>query len=372
MHGAGDDSGDSRLEVAYFATQGTGSGDESRIAALLEPLSAHPLRFDRSRKLRSSSAVVRAVRRRRLDVVVIEGTGLAGGIACVITRLLSGTPYVVSSGDAVGPYLRMRHAGLALVGPAYERVLYRMSSGFIGWSPYLTGRAMALGAPRAMTAANWAELEVAPRDRAEVRRRLGIDENALVFGLVGSLNWSSRRAYCYGLELVRAARRLQREDVVVLVVGDGSGLSRLRAEAGDDLDRRIVLPGRVPREQVGSYLAALDVASLPQSLDLVGALRYTTKISEYVAAGLPVVTGQLPLAYDLDDGWLWRLGGEAPWSDRYVADLAALMSRIDREEVDRRRSAVPEAPPQFSKARQQRQVCSFVEEIARESRRTRN
>ena len=372
MLGAGDDSGNSRLHVAYFATQGSGSGDESRIAALVEPLGGRPLHFDRSRKLRSAFAIVRAVSRRRPDVIVLEGTGLAGGVACVIARLLSGTPYIVSSGDAVGPYLRMLHAGLAVIGPAYERLLYRMSSGFIGWSPYLTGRALSLGAPRAMTAANWAELEVAPHDRREVRRRLGIDEDALVFGLVGSLNWSTRRDYCYGLELVRAARRLRREDVVVLVVGDGSGLSRLRAEAGDDLGRRIVLPGRVARHEVGSHLAALDVASLPQSLDLVGALRYTTKISEYLAARLPVVTGQLPLAYDLDDGWLWRLGGEAPWSDRYVSDLAAFMEGIDRTEVQRRRKAVPETPPQFSKTRQQRQVCAFVQEIAHDFRRTRN
>lgn len=368
MRGAAEDSGGCRLDVAYFATQGTGSGDESRIAALLEPLGARPIRFERTSKLRSAGGVFRAVRRSRPDVLVVEGTGLAGGAACMAARLLAGTPYVVSSGDAVGPYLRMLHPSLAVLGSGYEQALYRMSSGFVGWSPYLTGRALTLGAPRAMTAANWADLETRPGDRERVRERLGIPEEALVIGIVGSLNWSSRRQYCYGLELVRAARRVEREDLVVVVVGDGTGRDRLMAESGDQLGDRILLPGRVPPSEVGSYLAALDVASLPQSVDLVGALRYTTKISEYLAAGLPVVTGQLPLAYDLDDGWLWRLRGDAPWSERYIADLVALMRGISREEVDRRRAAVPRSLPQFCRERQQRQVCAFVVDVAQSSR----
>lgn len=372
MLGPGEQSENPQLDVAYFATQGSGSGDEARIAALLAPLGARPLSFARAHKARSAAAVVRSVLGRPPDVLVVEGTGIAGGAACVAGRLLAGTRYVVSSGDAVGPYLRMLHGTLTLVGPVYERALYRLSSGFIGWSPYLAGRALSLGAPRAMTAANWSAVDVRPGDRERARAHLGIPRDAIVFGIIGSLNWSSRRRYCYGLELVRAIRRVPREDIIVLVVGDGSGLERLRAEAGELMGRRILLPGRVSGEQVGAHLAAFDVASLPQSLDLVGSLRYTTKISEYLAARLPVVTGQLPLAYDLDDGWLWRLGGEAPWSERYVAGMAALMGEVTRAEVDRMRAAVPSSLPQFSMERQQRQVCSFVQDVARDHRWTRN
>jgi glycosyltransferase involved in cell wall biosynthesis len=124
------------------------------------------------------------------------------------------------------------------------------------------------------------------------------------------------------------------------------------------------LTGRVPREELGTYLRALDVASLPQSVDGVGSFRYTTKLSEYLAAGLPVVTGQIPLAYDLDEGWLWRLPGDAPWEDRYVSALARLMDSLTAEELAERRARAPAALAVFSKRDQQERVSDFLNDVA--------
>ncbi len=290
----------------------------------------------------------------------MEGTGVAGGLAVIAARAIAGVPYVVSSGDAVGPFVGLSHRRLAPFAGLYERLLCRRSAGFIGWSPYLVGRALTFGAPRAMTAANWAPA-AAPEERAARREALGIPAEAIVFGLVGSLPWNEASGYCYGLELVRAALATDRKDLRVLVVGDGSGLARLRELAAGD--ERIILPGRVPKEEVAGVLAALDVASLPQSVDGVGSFRYTTKISEYLGAGLPVVTGQIPLAYDLDDGWIWRLAGDAPWDPRYLAALAELMRTVTPAEVAARRAAVPRDLAIFDRGRQQRAVSAFVADL---------
>jgi hypothetical protein len=295
----------------------------------------------------------------------MEGTGVAGGLAVLAGRV-AGVRYVVSSGDAVAPYLSSFRPWLRPFARAYEGILCSRSAGFIGWSPYLVGRALTLGASRAMTAANWAAgVPHRPIDRGAARRRFGIPEGALVFGLVGSLAWHERAGYCYGAELVGAVTRLRRRDVVVLIVGDGSGRRRLERLAGERLGQTVLLPGAVPREEVPLALAAMDVASLPQSVDGVGAFRYTTKISEYLAGGLPIVTGEIPLAYDLDDGWLWRLPGDAPWEERYIAELARLMESIDREEIAKRRSLVPTESPLFSLERQRRHVCDFLADVAR-------
>jgi len=346
--------------IACFSTQGTGHSDEARILELLGPVAPELLPFDRAGKARSAARLALRLLRRRPDLVVMEGTGVGGGLAVLAARFLGGVPYVVSSGDAVGPYIGLRHRRLAPLAALYERVLCGSAAGFIGWSPYLVGRALTLGARRAMTAASWAP-PPAPATRAARRAALGIPDEAIVFGLVGSLGWNDERGYCYGAELVRALRATERADLRVLVVGDGSGLERLRDLAGGD--PRILLPGRVPRSEVAAHLAALDVASLPQSVDGVGAFRYTTKISEYFAAGLPIATGQIPLAYDLDEGAIWRLPGDAPWDEAYVAALADLMSGLDSAELERRRAAVTPDLPLFDRERQQRVVCEFVREI---------
>src|SRR5204863_4201797 len=96
-----------------------------------------------------------------------------------------------------------------------------------------------------------------------------------------------------------------------LLVGDGSGRARLEARAAGLPAGRVVFTGRVPQDELPAYYSAMDVGSLPQSVDRVGSFRYTTKLSEYLAFRLPVVTGHIPLAYDLDGGWLWRLPGAA-------------------------------------------------------------
>ena len=354
-----------------FSTLGSGSHEEDRVASLTAAphLNRKVWPFDRAHKRRSAVALLRRLRRERPDLVVIEGTSIAAGAVVLAGRLFFSVPYVVSSGDAVGPFIRLIAPKLGPAGYLYEFVLYRFSAGFIGWTPYLAGRAMTMGAPRAMTAANWAPPQSSrPADRADVRRELGIPADAIVFGIVGSLNWSDRAGYCYGLELVRAVGRSARHDVHVVLVGDGDGLDRLQREAGAQLGVRAHFTGRVPREQLGRYFAAMDVASLPQSVDGVGAFRYTTKLSEYLAAGLPVVTGQLPYAYDLGGEWLWRLPGDAPWSETYVDALAALMTQLSREDVARRRESVPVDPPLFDERLQRERATAFLGDVLERER----
>jgi hypothetical protein len=351
------------MDILCFATQGSGSNDDDRIRTLLSPLRPRVFEFDRRSKRRSFVRLIHEVRATRPDIVVMEGTGTAGGAALLLTHRAWGTRFVVSSGDAVAPFIAATNPALEPIARIYERLLYRWSAGFIGWTPYLVGRALTWGAPRAMTASGWARHPRRDDLRDEMRHRLGIPSSALVFGLVGSLEWNPRVSYCYGNELVQAAKRVTRDDLYVLIAGDGSGTERLKDAAGPLLGRRVVLPGSIAQTDVPAYLSAMDVVSLPQSVDGVGAFRYTTKVSEYLAAGRPIVTGQIPLAYDFGDSWLWRLPGEAPWDERYVAALAELMKSVTSAEVDRRIGGIPDSLPIFDLNNQQQQVGQFIEDI---------
>jgi glycosyltransferase involved in cell wall biosynthesis len=359
--------GTPRKRVFAVAMQGSGGGEEARLIDLLSNFPTEVFPFDRGRKLRSLCGLLRAILRSRPDLVVMEGTGLAGGLALLFARLLAGIPYVVSSGDAVGPYVAGRRPLFGPMFHLYERLLCRCSVGFIGWTPYLTGRALTFCAPRAMTAPGWAPFpsstESQLRARARVRSKLGIAPNDMVFGISGSLAWTKRVSYCYGLELVRALVRTSRPNLRVLIVGEGAGRSQLERAAGKRLGESVILTGQVPRERVPDYLAAMDVASLPQSVDQVGSFRFTTKLPEYVAARLPIVTGQIPLAYDLGDAWLWRFPGNAPWDERYLDALARLMDRVSLAEVNAKRNAVPHALPEFDRNKQIGRVTSFVNDL---------
>jgi glycosyltransferase involved in cell wall biosynthesis len=355
-----------RPSVLALSTLGAGTYDEDRILALLRDFPFERFRFDRAHKVRSFWKLLATIRRERPPLAVMEGTGLAGGLALLLGRLLWQVPYVVSSGDAVGPWVGTKSRVLAPFFALYERLLCRFAVGFIGWTPYLAGRALTFGAPRAMTAAGWApfpqDLTQRTAARTRIRQSLRLSPDSLVVGIVGSLAWSRRYAYCYGYELVRAMESVSRSDVTALIVGDGDGRARLESLAAP-FGRRVIFTGRVAHDEVPDFLAAMDVASLPQSVDGVGSFRYTTKLSEYLAAGLPVVTGQIPLAYDLDDGWVWRLPGPNPWRPRYHHALAELIDGLSPADLAARRAAVPEHPAEFDRDRQIARVTAFVTDI---------
>lgn len=357
-------------KIAWFATKGSGSNEADRIEWLVSRFpNCVELPFRKSHKLASFCGLWKAVCAERPDLVVMEGTGLMGGLICLLANAFLRIPYVVSSGDAVGPFVSAHNL---LAGPFfcyYERLLCRHAAGYIGWTPYLCGRAMTFGTRRTVTAPGWviggdSSLE---SHRSAIREGWGVSEHSLVVGIVGSLVWNRRHSWCYGMDLVRAARRLQRKDLAVVIVGEGSGMEMLRKEAGAQLGENIFLPGSVPLEQVTTVLRAMDVGSLPQSVDGVGAFRYTTKLPEYAGCGLPVITNQVPMAYDIGLDWMWRLPGDAPWDRMYLDGLVHFLEELTPETVAGKRSQIPELNLIFDRSAQRERVTVFLNDLLRHS-----
>lgn len=353
------------MRVLACATEGAGGEDERRLRALIAAYDATFFTFSKREKRASAIRLLQLLKSKQFDLFVMEGSGIAGGAAAILGRWLWNIPYVVSSGDAIAPFLAARHPLGKPLFALYEQALYANCSGFIGWTPYLVGRALSSGAPRAITIPGWAPFTLAKEDllqaRRSIRERFRIPDDAVVFGIIGSLNWSSRYQYCYGADLVRAAR-LRKSPAYVLVVGDGSGLPFLRELAGDQLGSTILLPGRIPRDEVPGYLAAMDVGCIPQSVNAVGSFRYTTKLSEYRAAGLPFVSNQIPMAYDLDDGKIWRLPGSSPWDQKFIEYLSKLMETLSLHEIAERKR-IPSSYSEFDEDAQIARVTSFLEDV---------
>ncbi|MEO7653517.1 MAG: glycosyltransferase [Bryobacteraceae bacterium] len=219
----------------------------------------------------------------------------------------------------------------------YERLLYRHCAGFIGWTPYLSGMAMQMGAQRAITIEGSADLErfrpLPAKARLDARARLGIPSHHLVCGVAGTLSWNARQRYSYGLELVEVMRYLRREDVSMLIVGDGNGRDLLEKRTPASVRDRVRFTGRLSGVDLIHAMNAMDIGFITQTLDGLGRYRLTTKLPEYLACGLPVAMSPIPGFYDyaLDAGW--ALPAKHPASTDFHRTCAAWLDTLTHEEV---------------------------------------
>ena len=304
------------------------------------------------------------------DLIYQEGTGIVAGLNMIRAARTRRQRFIVSSGDPIGGFFHVTKGPAAgAVFGRYERALYRSCAGFVGWTPYLTGAALQMGARRAVTVEGAVDLQTfMPYDLAErkaAKERFGLDPSHLVCGVVGSLRWTPRQSYCYGLELVEALRLVRRPDVSVLIVGDGNGREKLQARVPDVLRGRVVFAGRLPETDVVTALNAMDVGFITQTLDQLGNYRLTTKLPEYLACGLPVAMSPVPGFYDYVNDAGWALPAFHPADPRFHAQCAAWLDDLCWDEVhERATQARPIAEERFDYQRLGRRFCQFATEIA--------
>lgn len=325
-----------------------GAGDTRRATRLLSALPAEITyhEVDKSRpRMENIRTVHRLVRRQHWDLIFQEGTGIAGGLNLIAAAALWNQPYVLSSGDPIGGFFRTTEGPLhGAIFSVYERLLYRLCTGFIGWSAYLTGKALHLGAPRGMTvegAVDLDQFQPAPADeRTRLRDRYDLPKDHLVCGVVGSLQWSDRQQYCYGLELIETLKRLHRKDVTMLIVGGGDGREKLAERVPASLLDRVVFTGALPSDEIPDVLNAMDVGFISQTLDGLGNYRLTTKLPEYLATGLPVAMSPIPGYFDyVGDTAGWALPAAHPASADFHRQCATWLDDLSRSEARSKRDA---------------------------------
>ena len=131
--------------------------------------------------------------------------------------------------------------------------------------------------PNGIDAARFAALPT----REAAKKRLGLD-GKLVLGFTGFVRpWNGLDRVIELLPVLVAGF-----DVHLLLVGDGPArvpLERLAVDSG--VRDRVTVTGIVPREAVGSHLAAFDIALQPG----VTAYASPLKLFEYMAAGLAII-----------------------------------------------------------------------------------
>jgi glycosyltransferase involved in cell wall biosynthesis len=118
---------------------------------------------------------------------------------------------------------------------------------------------------------------------AGLRRSLGIENNEVIVGFVG---WFRR---WHGIELLLEAfqtSRLAKENVRLMLIGDGQAMADLRQATQDyGLNDRVIFTGPLPHAEVPSYLELIDIAIQPAANEYCCPM----KILEYMALGKPIL-----------------------------------------------------------------------------------
>jgi glycosyltransferase involved in cell wall biosynthesis len=236
----------------------------------------------------------------RADAVYVIDPGRRGFPAAAVGSLAR-RAVVVEVGDPQGALYRAlgRGRGAVAAGAAIDRLVARRAHALV-----VRGRGLADALrPRIP----WAEIPdgvdldlFRPGADGEVRSELGIPEDAFVVGLAGSLAWAPGAGIGYGWDVVECLASVRGENVWGLVVGDGEGRGRLRKRADElGVGGRLILPGRVPHENVPRYLCAMDVCISTQTNDAVGRGRTTAKLPEYLACDRFVLATRVGAAADV-------------------------------------------------------------------------
>ena len=124
------------------------------------------------------------------------------------------------------------------------------------------------------------------RPEQSLRSRLGL-EGSIVIGHVGLFyRWDRLDVL---IEVARSIRD-RHPEIKVLLVGDGPEMENLKQTAFRlGMERAVIFPGPVPRDDVPAYIDAMDICVLPDS----NAFGSPIALFEFMAMGKPCVVPDL-------------------------------------------------------------------------------
>jgi len=285
---------------------------------------------------RSAFWVGQEVRRRRPDLVIVNGYTQREYLSAALAARLAGIPAALRI-DSVHfpgddrPSLAKR---LVVSIPLASLFHLFLTTGTLG-RRYLEGcgvPAERIGLfPYAVDVEHFRQgAALTPEARRRLRAELGLPETARV--ILALAKFSAREA---PWDLLRAFCSLPGEDLRLVLGGDGPERAALedfaRQHEAGDTDRatgRVLFPGYVPYPELPSLYGAVDLFVHPAAEE-----RWGVSVEEALAAGLPVVASdRVGAGHDLirpgENGYLYRTGD--------AEDLAHVLQRVlklERKEI---------------------------------------
>ena len=127
-------------------------------------------------------------------------------------------------------------------------------------------------------------------DGNEIRMKFGIEKKDILLIFVGWLYHFS------GLkEVTLSMKNLQRDDIKLLIIGDGDSFSDLQKIIEKyNIQNKIIMLGRMPYTSIPKYIAAADICILPAYNNKIMQYIVPIKMYEYMAMEKPIIATKLP------------------------------------------------------------------------------
>lgn len=239
------------------------------------------------------TAVWRAVRLGRADIVIGTSPQFFCAVAACLSAMLTRAPWIFELRDlwpdsiaAVGA--KRRYMPMHVL-ERLELFMYRHARAVVSVSRAFVENLVQRGIERSKIAYVPNGIDIgfwtaASRERG--RASFGIGDRTLLVSYVGTVGM----AHDVGT-ILRAAALLKRErsDMRFLIVGDGAELQALRDRAGAEQLDNVTFTGLVPRERIPDCLAASDISLVTLKAADVFKTVLPSKMFESMAAARPIV-----------------------------------------------------------------------------------
>ena len=231
------------------------------------------------------------------DLVYVLDIAWAGAVAALLARPFLGFKLIVDTGDLVyelDKLIRVRtFLGIQCI-RLLEKLTLRAADAIVVRGSFHKLLLKREGYSHVLHIPDGVDPTLSrPLDVSQLRKELGLDAY-LTIGVVGSTIWSERLQMCYGWELIEVLKLLRDCPVKAILVGDGTGLNVLKSRASEErVENGILFVGAVPYGRIPHYVNLMDICISTQTDNLVGQVRTTGKLPEYLACGRYVLATEV-------------------------------------------------------------------------------
>jgi glycosyltransferase involved in cell wall biosynthesis len=257
--------------------------------------------------LRYSLAAMRVAMRKSYDIGFATTTPLTAGIPSILAKWFRDKPYVFEVRDLWPELPRamgvIRNPVVLKLLSALEWLSYRNATRCIALAPGIAEGIEARGVPAHLirVVPNGCDMDIFASNTVPWRPEFIANEKMLAV-------FTGTHGVANGLDAVLAAaqelQRRGRDDIAILLVGDGKEKQRLQAKSEAMALQNLHFHAPMSKRKLASLLAGADLGL--QILANVPAFYFGTspnKFFDYLAAGLPVLTNY--------PGWVANLVNEA-------------------------------------------------------------